>query len=177
VVLLAVAIPFVTVEILVDNETVSIKTHHLRYRYYETFWKRHSLGLVVLTVLALLLALYNSSDPKSHAGSFFGNAIADWSGVLVTVLATKWFFEKGSAESRQPRPKHRNAILEKLHEHSLTIFLALTGLGWVLLFVRFDPDSKWGTVVSNLVSEWSQQAGLVILTKHLFEWRSKESDH
>jgi hypothetical protein len=50
-------------------------------------------------------------------------------------------------------------------EHSLTIFLIATGLGWVILFSRVDPESKWGTVVSNIVSEWSQQIGLVVLTK------------
>ncbi len=38
-----------------------------------------------------------------------------------------------------------------------------------------DPESKWGTVVSNLVSEWSQQIGLVLLTKKLIERGSKES--
>ena len=32
-----------------------------------------------------------------------------------------------------------------------------------------------GTVVSNIVSEWSQQIGLVLLTKKLIEPGSKES--
>jgi hypothetical protein len=62
-----------------------------------------------------------------------------------------------------------------LHEHSLTIFLCLSGIGWVLLFLQVDPDSKWGTVVSNVTSEWSQQIGLVVMTKKLFESGSKES--
>ena len=43
----------------------------------------------------LWFALYLNSDPKSHPGSFFGNALADWTGVVVTIIATKWFFEKG----------------------------------------------------------------------------------
>jgi len=30
--------------------------------------------------------LYVYSDPKTHLGSFFGNAIADWKGVLVTII-------------------------------------------------------------------------------------------
>jgi hypothetical protein len=47
--------------------------------------------------------------------------------------------------------------------------------GWLLLFVRVDPESKWGTVVSNMVSEWSQQIGLILLTKKLIEIGSKES--
>lgn len=119
--------------------------------------------------------LYLNSDAKSHAGSFFGNAIADWVGVVVTILATKWFFEKGSRESRQPRRAHRGKFLEFLHEHSLTIFLFLTGIAWLFLFFRVDPESKWGTVVSNITSEWSQQIGLVVLTKKLIERGSKES--
>jgi len=84
-------------------------------------------------------------------------------------------FEKGSRESRQPKKAHRNRFLEILHEHSLTIFLLITWIGWAALYFKVDPDSKWGTVVSNLVSEWSQQIGLVLLTKRLIETGSKES--
>lgn len=142
---------------------------------YKPFWKRHSLSLTAAGILALCFVLYVKSDPKSHAGSFFGNAIADWTGVVITILATKWFFEKGSRESRQPKRTYRNRFLEMLHEHSLTIFLVITGIGWVALFLRVDPDSSWGTVVSNMVSEWSQQIGLVLLTKKLIETGSKES--
>jgi hypothetical protein len=40
-------------------------------------------------VLALWFVLYLPADPKSHLGSFFGNAIADWTGVVITILATK----------------------------------------------------------------------------------------
>lgn len=141
----------------------------------EPFWKRHSLSLSAASVLSLWFVLYLNSDAKSHAGSFFGNAIADWVGVVVTILATKWFFEKGSRESRQPRRAHRGKFLEFLHEHSLTIFLFLTGIAWLFLFFRVDPESKWGTVVSNITSEWSQQIGLVVLTKKLIERGSKES--
>jgi len=141
----------------------------------EPFWKRHSLSLSAAGVLVLWFVLYANSDPKSHAGSFFGNAIADWIGVVLTILATKWFFEKGSSESRQPRRAYRSEFLEFLHEHSLTIVLFLTGIGWLALFSRLDPDSKWGTVVSNITSEWSQQIGLVVLTKRLIERGSKES--
>ncbi len=109
------------------------------------FWKRHSLSLTATGILALWFVLYVKSDPKSHAGSFFGNAIADWTGVVITILATKWFFEKGSRESRRPKIMHRNHFLELLHEHSLTIFLVITGIGWVALFIKIDPDGKWGT--------------------------------
>ena len=37
------------------------------------------------------------------------------------------------------------------------------------------PEKIWGSVVSNMVSEWSQQIGLVLLTKKLIETGSKES--
>lgn len=139
------------------------------------FWKRHSLSLTATGILALWFVLYVKSDPKSHAGSFFGNAIADWTGVVITILATKWFFEKGSRESRRPKIMHRNHFWELLHEHSLTIFLVITGIGWVALFIKIDPDGTWGTVISNMVSEWTQQIGLVLLTKRLIETGSKES--
>jgi hypothetical protein len=139
------------------------------------FWRHHSLSITALAVMTLWLVLYIYADPKSHAGSFFGNAIADWTGVVVTILATKWFFERGSLESRQPRRLYPSFLPEFLHEHSLTIFLAITGLGWVVLYSYVDPESKWGTVVSNIVSEWSQQIGLVLLTKRLIERGSKES--
>jgi hypothetical protein len=38
--------------------------------------------------MLLLIALYCVSNPSTHLGSFFGNAIADWTGVLVTVVMT-----------------------------------------------------------------------------------------
>jgi hypothetical protein len=38
-----------------------------------------------------------------------------------------------------------------------------------------DPDAKWGEVVGNIVSEWTQIIGAVLLTKKLLESGSKES--
>ena len=73
-------------------------------RRNEPFWKRHALSLTAAGVLALWLVLYVHWDPKSHAGSFFGNAAADWIGVVVTILATKWFFEKGIAREPPTAP-------------------------------------------------------------------------
>jgi len=144
--------------------------HHRR-----NFVQHHSLSLASAGILITWIVLYCVSDPNTHAGSFFGNAIADWSGVLVTVVATKWLFERGSAESRQPRNILPNWIEEFLRDHSLTIFLAITGAIWVALFVRMDPQAKWGQVVGNIVSEWTQIAGLVLMTKRLVERGSKES--
>jgi hypothetical protein len=139
------------------------------------FLHQHALSLTALTVVLLLIALYIRSNPNTHLGSFFGNAIADWTGVLVTVLMTKHLYEKGSAESRKPKGKLPSAILEFLREHSLTLFLLITGIGWVVAFRGMDPNSKWGQVVGNIVSEWTQILGLVLMTKKLIEIGSKES--
>jgi hypothetical protein len=143
-------------------------------RKSKPFLRRHSLGLAALGVVLLLIALYHWSNPSTHLGSFFGNAIADWSGVFVTVVMTKFLYEKGSAESKRPRGTLPSAILEFLREHSLTIFLVITGIGWVVAFRAMDPSSKWGQVVGNIVSEWTQILGLVLMTKRLIEVGSKE---
>jgi hypothetical protein len=139
------------------------------------FLKRHALSLAAIGILLSWVALYVSSDPKTHRGSFFGNAIADWTGVVVTVIATKYFYEVGSAESKQPGRRFRNRVIETLRDHSLTIFLGLTGVGWTVLYLKMDSEGKWGQVVGNIVSEWTQLLGLVLLTKRLIEEKSKES--
>jgi hypothetical protein len=139
------------------------------------FLKHHSLGLTAVGILLFWVCLYLNADPKTHVGSFFGNAIADWSGVVVTVIATKYFYEIGSAESRQPRRRFQNRVIETVRNHSLTIFLGLTGAGWTFLYLRMDSEGKWGQVVGNIVSEWTQLLGLVLLTKRLIEEKSKES--
>src|SRR5262249_49486888 len=115
----------------------------------------------------LWVILYAISDEHTHWGSFFGNAIADWSGVVVMVLATKHLYERGSQESRQPGrgAPWQSHFREFIREHSLTLFLVATGAGWVALFARSDPESKWGQVVGNIVSEWTQILGLVLMTK------------
>jgi len=118
--------------------------------------------------------LYRLSNPSTHLGSFFGNAIADWTGVFVTIVMTKFLYEKGSAESKQPKGILPSAVLDLLREHSLTIFLIVTGIGWVIAFGAMDSESKWGQVVGNIVSEWTQILGLVLMTKRLMEVGSKE---
>lgn len=139
------------------------------------FLRRHSLSIVSALILTLWIVLYSVSSPKTHLGSFFGNAVADWTGMLVTVLATKWMYEVGSAESRR-LPRHwLHRGWARIQEHSLTIFLVLTGIGWVVLFTAMDSEGKWGQVVGNIVSEWTQILGLVVLTKRLMETHSKES--
>jgi len=142
------------------------------------FLKEHALSLAAIAILLAWIVLYSFGDPQKHWGSFFGNAIADWTGVVVTVIATKYFYEIGSTESKQPPPKiFTGRIAELFRDHSLTIFLAVTGLAWVALYAFVDSESKWGQVVGNIVSEWTQLLGLVLLTKRLVERKSKESQH
>ena len=71
--------------------------HRLR-----SFFRKHSLSLVVFGILATWFVLYLPADPQTHIGAFYGNAIADWTGTFVIVILTKYFFEKGSKESRRP---------------------------------------------------------------------------
>jgi hypothetical protein len=139
------------------------------------FLKHHALSIAALAILLLWVVLYVYADPKTHLGSFFGNAIADWTGVVVTVIATKYFYEIGSAESKQPSHSLQSRVLEVLRDHSLSIFLGLTGAGWLLLYLKMNSEGKWGEVVGNVVSEWTQLLGLVLLTKRLIEDKSKES--
>ena len=143
-------------------------------RKSQPFLRKHSLSIAALTVVILLIALYRWSNPSTHIGSFFGNAIADWTGVFVTIVMTKFLYEKGSAESKQPKGILPSKVVEFLREHSLTIFLLITGIGWVVAFRGMDPGSKWGQVVGNIVSEWTQILGLVLMTKRLMEIGSKE---
>ncbi len=146
---------------------------HRRYRTAAIH--RHSLTLVAVALLALWLVGYCFLDPGTHLGAFFGNAIADWSGSVVIILGTKFLYEAGSAESRPVTGRNRLPWRNFIRRHSLLIFLGVTGVGWVLLFLHMKPDSKWGEVVGNTVSEWVQMAGLVFLTKRLIEIGSKES--
>jgi hypothetical protein len=141
----------------------------------KSFLHEHSLTIAAASILTALIVLYLRSDPSTHWGSFFGNAIADWTGLLVTVLATKFLFELGSTESRKPPQHWVGTLLQTAEDHSLSIFLAVTGAGWIWLFARSSPNSKWGQVVGNIVSEWTQIFGTVLLTKKLIERHSKES--
>lgn len=140
------------------------------------FLYEHSLSIASISILCVWIGFYIFSNPSTHWGSFFGNAIADWSGVVVTVLATKYLYEKDSAESRPcPKDEDFSPAIEWLRDHSLSIFLLITGIAWVVAFIRMDPTAKWGQVVGNVVSEWTQIFGLVILTKRMIERHSKES--
>jgi hypothetical protein len=139
------------------------------------WFREHSLSIVSVSLLVVWIVAYRLSDPATHLGAFFGNAIADWSGSVVIILGTKFLYEIGSAESRPLKRKNANPMVELIYEHSLLIFLAVTGIGWLVLYLRMGANDKWGQVVGNIVSEWLQMAGLVYLTKRLIERGSKES--
>ncbi len=139
----------------------------------QSWVRRHSLTLVAAALLLLWVAGYLFLDPKSRLAAFCGNAIADWSGSLVIILGTKFFYEVGSKESRRFHPRPGRPVRNFLLEHSLLIFIFTTGAIWAVLFWRMNPESKWGQVVGNLLSEWGQMAGLVFLTKKLVEIGSK----
>jgi hypothetical protein len=141
----------------------------------ESFLKEHSLSLVAVTLLLIWIVGYRFLDPQTHLGAFFGNAIADWSGSVVIILGTKFLYEVGSAESRQMSSRSQNRWVQLLQRHSLLLFLGVTGIGWLVLYLRMNPNDKWGQVVGNILSEWGQMAGLVFLTKRLIERGSKES--
>jgi len=144
-------------------------------RHRRSWWRRHSLTLVAGSILLLWFVLYCVSSEHTHWGSFFGNAIADWTGLVVMILATKHMYEKGSPESKQPPPKILPKPFEAfMRDHSLTIFFVVTGAAWAALYFRMAPESKWGQVVGNILSEWTQVLGIVLLTKKLIETGSKE---
>ena len=139
-----------------------------------SFLREHSLSLVLAAIVGFLLAMYARSDPQTHAGAFYGNAIADWLGVLVFVMATKYFFEAGSGESRKPPPRFHQRVRRLLVKHSLTIALALSGGVWIAAYAGSDVNGKAGQVLGSIVSNWVQVLGLVLITKYARERGSKE---
>jgi hypothetical protein len=134
----------------------------------------HSLSLTLAAVIVLLLVLYARADRSTRLGSFYGNAIADWLGTLLLVIATKYFYEVGSSESRAPHPRGRGTFMRVVIDHSLTILLVATGVAWVFSYAMMDPDGKAGAVVGNIVSEWTQVLGIVVMTKYARESGSKK---
>src|SRR5450631_1979315 len=137
-------------------------------RRRQSWFKRHSLSCATGLGVLVWLLLYLRSDYMTHAGSFFGNSIADWMGSFVTVVSTKFWFEKGSVESRFP-PRFRGLMPAWIRDHSLTIVLVITCTFWIGYYLRLDPNGKTGQVVGNIVSEWGQIISLVWFTKYLYE--------
>jgi hypothetical protein len=138
------------------------------------FLQRHGLSLAVGFIVLMWLVLYLWSEPSTHLGVFFGNATADWLGTFVIVVATKYLHEIGSSESRPPHPRSRGPLMRFFVDHSLTIVLVVSGAMWAAAYARMDVKDKAAEVVGNIVSEWTQILGLVVMTKYLGERGSKE---
>ena len=136
--------------------------------------REHSLSLTLAGILVVWIGLYVYSDSSTHLGGFFGNATADWLGTLIFVLATKYLYEINSTQSKRPHPTSRSRLWCAIVDHSLTIGLVVTGAAWSVLYARMDPEGKAGQVVGNIVSEWTQILGLVVITKYTRELGSKE---
>jgi hypothetical protein len=151
-----------------------VGTTRTRRRRQPGVLRRHALGLIVFGILVVWLVLYVRADPDTRLGAFYGNALADWLGTFVIVIATKYLFEIGSAESRRPHPSSRGPFVRLLIDHSLTIGLVATGAFWWALYVRLPVDDKSGQVVGSILSEWTQILGLVVITKYFREIGSKE---
>jgi peptidoglycan/LPS O-acetylase OafA/YrhL len=141
----------------------------------QPFWRRHSLSVIVFAILLLLTALYAASDPNTHLGAFYGNAIADWFGALLIIIVTKRLREQHSCESRPVTIRAKTLWGRLWAEHSLSLFLGIFLIVTTVAYLRHDPNSKWGAVLGNLVSQVVQLLGLVLLTKRLIEQGSKES--
>ena len=136
-----------------------------------SFLARHSLSLAAALVVTIVFLAYTVSDPSTHSGAFFGNAIADWTGVFVSVLAAKHLSERKVRGHLPPGSPISAHISRLTHNHSLSLFLAFTGLVWLILYLRMNVEAKWGQVVGSLVSEWTQNLGFVFMTKRLMERR------
>ncbi len=136
------------------------------------FFRQHSLSIVTGLIVVALIVCYEFliRDASTHLGSFTGNALADWSGMFMTVLATKYLYEA----KRHPHEKMHVGLRLMIHNHALSIFLLVTGSGWLGLFLALPVEDKWGQVVGNLVSEWTQSLGFVLLTKRFIEQKAVE---
>jgi hypothetical protein len=141
---------------------------------HRSWLHEHGLSVAIGCGLAVWLLLYWHADPLTHWGAFYGNAIADWLGSFVTIVATKFWYERGSSESRRLRERG-NTVPSFFREHSLSVVLVITWIGWIWWFASIDANGKTGQVVGNVVSEWSQILSLVWFTKYLVEKGSKES--
>src|SRR2546425_7599615 len=119
-------------------------TTRRRRRIWRSLFRQHSLSLTVAGILITWFMLYARGDPSTNLGAFYGNALADWLGTFVLVIATKYCYEIGSTESRQPHPKGRGPLARFLIDHSLTIVLVISGIAWAVGYARIDANGKTG---------------------------------
>jgi hypothetical protein len=139
-----------------------------------SFMHRHSLSFGAGVILLSWILFYLPANPDTHWGSFFGNAIADWSGVVASIICTRILYERGAPDCRHLHTKEKNPVIRWIKTHSLTTFFGVTLIGWIILFAKMPANSKWGQVVGNVVSEWTQILGMIWLTKALFEEKAQK---
>src|SRR4051812_5360066 len=101
-------------------------------RHRHLSWRVHSLSIFSIGLLVFWIVAYAYADPRTHLGSFFGNAIADWSGSVTIILGTKFLVEAGSAESRPVYGHKKGAVRNFLWRHSLLLFLLVTWILWLV---------------------------------------------
>jgi len=82
------------------------------------FFHRHALSAVAGAVMLLWVVLYFPANPDTHWGSFFGNAIADWSGVVATVICTRILYERGSPDCKRRIIHEKNPIVRWIKTHT-----------------------------------------------------------
>src|SRR5271168_243517 len=138
------------------------------------FLHRHALSAVAGAILVLWVVLYFPANPDTHWGSFFGNAIADWSGVVASIICTRILYERGAPGCRHRKAKDANPVIRWVKNHTLTVFFGVTLILWIILFAEMSATSKWGQVVGNVVSEWTQILGMIWLTKMFYEEQVKK---
>ncbi len=138
----------------------------------DSFLYKHSLSIISSAILLIWIVLYFPANPDTHWGSFFGNAIADWSGVVASVICTRILYERGNPDCEPRHFRRQNPVLYWIKTHSLTMFFGLTLLVWIYVFAHMSATSKWGQVVGNVVSEWTQILGAIWLTKRFIEGSS-----
>ncbi len=153
------------------NNTITVETGEEPNR---NFIQRHQLTLVACVVLLSWIIFYLPSNPDTHLGSFFGNAIADWSGVVASIICTRILYERGAPGCRHRKAKDPNPVIRWIKNHTLTVFFGVTWIGWIVLFENMSATSKWGQVVGNVVSEWTQILGMIWLTKLFYEEQVKK---
>lgn len=130
------------------------------------FVHRHSLSLVSAAITLVWVGGCLVADPESRWGAFFGNAVADWTGLVVSVVATKHLYDKEERKGGGPVEK---GFVAFWRDHPLTLFLLVTGVAWLVVWLKMKPGGRWEPVVGNLVSEWTQNLGFVLLTKKFIE--------
>ena len=112
----------------------------------------HSLSIVSVAILIIWTVLYSVSDLQSRWGAFFGNAIADWSGVVVTVVATKYLYERGSSESRKPPKSLQGSAWEKIQrsfaDHVSVGYRSWLGLSSTRAPTQNRNGARWSATFS-----------------------------